>query len=204
MLCGADCVQNLGARRPRSKPAHAAVDLQMISSRRAALRRHAIPVLNVVQRMDDGRQVVVQQSVAFGRQKIGHHQNSRRDSTIAQDGAFFHIADRQPARAHAGQSARYFDGSMTIGVGFHHRHYFYVRSDHVLDGAKIIGNLFERNLHPGSKSERPHGSNRAAAAAAFRTGLLPSPSYSARRRAPSPAAPIPGVLVPAFRGPASA
>src|SRR6202049_4845936 len=93
---------------------------------------------------------------------------------------------------------------MTIGVSFHHGHHLYVRSDHVLNRSKIIGNLFERNLHPGSKSKRPHGSSRAAAVGATRTDRSLPPSYSVRRRAPSPAVPILSALVLAFRGPASA
>ncbi len=134
----ADGLQNLRCRGARSQPSHAAVDFQMIVARDAPCRRQPIPLRDIGQRMDHRRQVVVQKAGSFGRQKIRHHQNARRDAAVPQDGSFLYVAHRQPARPGGLQRARNLHRSVPVSVGLHHRHHFHLRPHHLANRAEVF------------------------------------------------------------------
>ena len=86
-----------------TQPAHATVDLKMVSSHFAPARGQSIPCGHVVDRVKHRRQIVVEQAFALGRQEVRHHQNARRDSGISKRRPFLHITHGQPARARSHQ-----------------------------------------------------------------------------------------------------
>ena len=94
-----DGLQDLRGGGARPQPAHAAVDFQVIVAPvPTRCSRQPVPLGDVRERMQYRRQVIFQQARAFGGQEIGHHQNARLDAPVPQNGAFLHVAHRQPAR----------------------------------------------------------------------------------------------------------
>jgi hypothetical protein len=73
--------------RARSQPSHAAVHFQMI---RTLCER------DVRKRMHDWGKVEFLNRGSFGRQKIGHDQDSRTYAGLTQSDSFFHIRNREP------------------------------------------------------------------------------------------------------------
>jgi len=155
------CAQRVGdprCRLTRSQPAHTAVDLQMVCGGNTMPGRQLVPCADVVQAVDHGRQIVIEHPAPFGGQKIGHHQDAGADAGVAQNRAFFDIADREPARAVRHQRSRNFDSTMAVSISLDDRHHFDVRSDGRPDSLKIAGDLAERDLNPGTVRERSHTS----------------------------------------------
>ena len=62
----------------------------------------------ILQRMDDRREIIGEHGFAGERQEIGHHQDARADTGVAQRDAFIGIADGEPARAMRFERSRNF------------------------------------------------------------------------------------------------
>jgi len=79
-------MDDLGDARSRlasSQTSHAAIDLQMIRSHGLLPGCQFVPRRDIVERVNYRSQPVIQQALAFGGQKVGHHQNARLDVGVA-------------------------------------------------------------------------------------------------------------------------
>src|SRR5579863_4975654 len=103
--------------------------------------------------MNHRRQIVVEKAGSFSWQKIRHYQDARRDSLVAQDGAFLDVAHCQPARSRGGQRAGNFYGAVPVSVRLYDWHHFHRRTHNVADRPEVLDDLLEGDFYPGSKRE---------------------------------------------------
>ena len=88
-------------------------------------------------------QVVLNEVLYFIVEDTAKHQDGSGDPILAQFNAFFKYADAQIVRAccNGGFGAR--NGSVSVGVGLHDRHYFHLWVQQAPDGEKIMAEAVE-------------------------------------------------------------
>ena len=75
------------------------------------------------------------------REEIGHDQNSRFDSGLAQGDSLLYVADGEPADAFTDEHAGDLDGAVAVRVGFYDRQYFDAVANCFADAAVVGGYL---------------------------------------------------------------
>lgn len=120
----AECFGHLLRGRTCAETPHPGVDLQMTADALVPGPAKPIEFGHVFQRVKNRRQTVVEHGDPPGRQEVSHHQNSRLNIRLAQRHTFLDVADREQSGALGYQDTRNLDRSMTVAVGFDHRHDF--------------------------------------------------------------------------------
>jgi hypothetical protein len=93
-----NCFKNLLSTGTGPEPAHPAIHFQVIHEQLAAGCGQTIVFADIVNRMQDGRQAMLDCCLPAKREKIRHYEDARLSARFTESNTFLHIADSEPAR----------------------------------------------------------------------------------------------------------